>query len=42
MKVKRKPPRRLTMKWKRWTARSFVRVLDRLTRTEALEILDMT
>jgi hypothetical protein len=35
-------PRRLNKKWKLWTAMSFIRVLDSLTRKEALEILTMT
>ena len=41
MEDKRPPPRRLTMKWKRWTAESFIRVMDRLTREEAIEILSL-
>ena len=30
------------MKWKRWTAWNFIRVMDRLTRREAIQILGMT
>lgn len=40
--MKRPAPRRLTKKWLRWTAWSFIRVMDRMIRREALEVLDMT
>jgi hypothetical protein len=39
---RRPPPRRLTKKWARWVAMSFIRVMDRKTRKEALQILGMT
>jgi len=39
---KRPPPHRLTKKEARWVAWSFMRVMDRMTRKEALEVLGMT
>jgi hypothetical protein len=37
-----RPVRPLSAKWKRWTARNFIRLMDRLTRKDALEILGIT
>jgi hypothetical protein len=37
-----RPARPLSKKWARWTAWCFIRIMDRMTRKEALEVLAMT